>query len=1126
MATLLPFIIEKEDKLELNDEVLDKIKNSQNPRFILSYGDTRQGKSTTLNQLIRDNKKSLKFMNSFPFKSFNSAYSITKGCDIYGPIKASELINRHDLNINLENDFDVFFCDTEGLSSLDGIQTKSIPGILTLLEICTISISIVHNTIKMNDVKNICSQIQLSNLIEKNFIKPLVTIYISNIFINDNENENEEDEDEDFEKYIEKYKKSEEFNKNRILNEVNNKYPELNFKNEDFEVIAGGPFQSKKKEPNPDDIEVKLYWNSIHELMSVLFKHKGDDINQEEIIDYINILFGIFSKIDIKNIKDDFNIENFVKNLMINSFEEYSNNKFQEKINKIKEEIKNNFINYIEILKDDNKAKESLNSCLNKNYYNIYNKLIPDKIISFIDTSIEKYRNLIQKQIDEEFDFICNNIISEDNINSLIQNIVSMINNSEFKEDINMDLINQKEKLWDDIYEKNKIILNYFTESKPVVIDNLKERFLSTINSIFQKLLEEKKIWSDFLKDSLLSIEKEINKSYIEMFNKCDYEEDIEKYIEKDDIFYEKIINNLNDTYYKNVSEKRIKEANEEIKNICKEEYNKILNNKLPQWNNLKKEICTRIKEIIDSYLFKIFKGKEFKDEIDPKLGEIGNFKKIIPSNIKENNQIKKSRENEINNILENEVENGVKLFNNQRDKLPLFKEYIENKIKFCTNIIDDKIKKLLTQFHYLEDKIQFNSDSFFYLLSNNQEIYNNCGNKIKEINDKIRELCDKKSKEYDSLVIKQKPEWNKIKSEKIVKIQEICENFEKKIFENVYFKEDVKQFNKYNLQKLINQISDLYKDVDLNKKNEINSKINEYIEKTNDKINAKKNTLANWKMIKTQLIQKSIIEMTNKSKNELGSTNIYNIVRILCQHMESFTQNFYECKTEEKKNEIRIEIRNNAELIAREYINRKEEEERRRREEEERRRREEEEKRRREEEEKRIWREEQQRILTEMQQRIWREEEERRKREEQQRIWREEQQRIWREDQLRILREEEERRRREEERRREEQQRIYEKNYYDTLVRMKNKEIEYNYINENKEKEYLKQLAIQKKKQELAEKANRRKLLNYQLKLKQEQRLKQQEINLRRQYQEKLKEYEKEKERSYDFEEEEEEEG
>ncbi len=296
-------------------------------------------------------------MNSFPFKSKNSLNSITKGCDIYGPIKASELINRHDLNFDLNNDFDVFFCDTEGLSSLDGIERKSIPGILTLLEICTISVSITHHTINSNHVKNICSHIQLSKLIENNIIKPFYVIYISSIFTcNENNNEHEDEEEnekedweEDFEYYKEQYKKSVEIYKSKILNEVNIKNPELDLLYEDFEVVAGGPFQFTKNEPNPNDIPVKLYWDSIHELMTVFFNHKGNDINQEEITDYIYLLFSIFSKLDVKIIKDDFNLENVLKNLITKSFEEYSNNKFQEKIENIKKEIKDNFNEYIEI---------------------------------------------------------------------------------------------------------------------------------------------------------------------------------------------------------------------------------------------------------------------------------------------------------------------------------------------------------------------------------------------------------------------------------------------------------------------------------------------------------------------------------------------------------------------------------------------------------------------------------------------------------------------------------------------------------------------------------------------------------------------------------------------------------
>ena len=751
--------------------------------------------------------------------------------------------------------------------------------------------------------------------------------------------------------------------------------------------------------------------------MSVFFKHKGNDINQEEITDYIKILFGIFSKIDIEKIKDDFNLENLIKTLITKSFEEYSKMKFQEKINKIKEEIKYKLIDYIEILKDDNKAKESLKSCLNKTHSKIYNKLIPDKIIAFLDTSIEKYRNLIRKQIDKEFNSICNNIISKDNINFLIKDIIHMINISEFKEDINMDLINQKEKFWDEIYEKNKIIFNYFKESRPAIVDNLKERFFSIINSILQNLLSQKIMWSEFLKDSLSSIEKYINESYINMFYKCDYEEDIEKYVEKYDIFYEKKIKPIQDKFYKNKSKERVKEAEEKIKNICKEAYNKILNNKLPKWNNIKKDICTRIKEILKSYIFKIFNGKEFKDEINPNLGKKNKFMNIIPLDIKENNLIKKSRENEIINLIENEIENAVKLFNKKRETLPLFKEHTDNIIKFCRKIIDNKIKELLCQFHYFEEKIQYNSDSFFYLLTKNQEIYKNCGKNIKEINDKIRELCDKKSKEYDLLVIQNKPQWNKIKSEKMKKIIEICQNVEKQIFENAYYQEDVKEIDKDNLKKLIKQLPDLYKYVESNKKEEINSLINEYIEKTCEIIHYKKNRLQNWEMIKTQLIQQSIIQMTNKCKSELGSTNLNTVIIILCKHMESFPNFFNKCKTEEKKNEIRAEIKYNAKPIAQEYIYRKEEERRRR----------EEEEKRRIEEEKKIKREveERKRIeafnmkLIEEQNRRWKEVEEYRRKEEQERRRLEYEIGQLRIENERIRREEEERRRRDEEERR-----------------------------------------------------------------------------------------------------------
>ena len=55
MKEPLPFVIEKNNELILNEEVLKIIEQSENPRLLLFYGATRHGKSTTLNQIIRGN---------------------------------------------------------------------------------------------------------------------------------------------------------------------------------------------------------------------------------------------------------------------------------------------------------------------------------------------------------------------------------------------------------------------------------------------------------------------------------------------------------------------------------------------------------------------------------------------------------------------------------------------------------------------------------------------------------------------------------------------------------------------------------------------------------------------------------------------------------------------------------------------------------------------------------------------------------------------------------------------------------------------------------------------------------------------------------------------------------------
>ena len=153
----LPFLIERNGNLDLNDEVIKILEKSTNPRLLLFYGQTRQGKSTTLNQLIRGNVETWKYMNKSPFLSQTSQQSLTIGCDIYGPIKSSEINRRHQINRKIKEDFDIFFCDTEGLFSLNGQSSTLIPGILTLLQVCTFSVIMINNVADTNTVDQIAS---------------------------------------------------------------------------------------------------------------------------------------------------------------------------------------------------------------------------------------------------------------------------------------------------------------------------------------------------------------------------------------------------------------------------------------------------------------------------------------------------------------------------------------------------------------------------------------------------------------------------------------------------------------------------------------------------------------------------------------------------------------------------------------------------------------------------------------------------------------------------------------------------------------------------------------------------------------------------------------------------------
>jgi len=325
----LPFIIENQGKLELNEKVLTIIEKSDNPRLLLFYGATRQGKSTTLNQIIRGNIDTWKYLNKTPFESQTSQKSLTVGCDIFGPIKCSEIKRRHNLNIKLNNDFDIFFCDTEGLFSLNGQSKALIPGILTLLQVCTLSVIMINTVPDINTLSQISSEIQFSKILQqinKDLQSPLVAIYISGYQVDIIKYD-------DFDTCLEIYESEKEQTVDLILENITEKYKTLKLTKKDFKVIPGGPYEHNyDKEPDHNDLKPRLYWHSINEIAKqfIIHSNKTPNYNVNKLISLIRFVFDIFK--NFTDLPENIDLKEVLIVYITKSFEDFSNKEYNTQI--------------------------------------------------------------------------------------------------------------------------------------------------------------------------------------------------------------------------------------------------------------------------------------------------------------------------------------------------------------------------------------------------------------------------------------------------------------------------------------------------------------------------------------------------------------------------------------------------------------------------------------------------------------------------------------------------------------------------------------------------------------------------------------------------------------------------
>jgi len=921
----LPFLIERNGNLDLNDEVIKILEKSINPRLLLFYGQTRQGKSTTLNQLIRGNVETWKYMNKSPFLSQTSQQSLTIGCDIYGPIKSSEINRRHQINRKIKEDFDIFFCDTEGLFSLNGQSSTLIPGILTLLQVCTFSVIMINNVADTNTVDQIASEIQFTKILQqinKDIKSPLVSIYISGYQV-------DIEKLDDFDDCISEYNNNRDQTSDLILSKVNEKYPNLNITKKDYRVIPGGPYEkNNNKEPDHDDLKAKLYWHSIKEIIKEFnkFANETESYSADKLISMIKVVFGIFK--EFKELPKDPNLTNVLKKYLVDNFNKYSLKQFEKINEEIEKDLKNNYGFYYKILLDDNAALEKLNNCIEKNMYEIYTILIPEKIKNFFENAKLKIRNLIELQFEAEFANKCKEILSANYINELIADIKNVINKANFREDIDMNIINNYKKIWEIIDKKYENLFIYFKSKKPKSIEILKNNFNNSLEKIINDLILAKKEWKIYFEEIKETIKQEINNQYLQVFRKIKYQEDFDKLIKTSAQLSKELIDKYNQKYFKNLSEEKKSDSINWIKKVCDSEYNKLKeDNKIkPIWGNINKNIKTRIKEKIINYINNIFQGKKFRNEVDPNLGRNDVIIKEIPKELINSPEITKNKQKELISYLNNEVNNGVILFNKKREELPLLEKVIINTEKLCNEIADKKIKELLSKFYYQEDKLHFNADNFYSLFKKNEKIISLVPPENKELNDLINEISKKKAYEYNNILIPKLPSWNKIKENIKFQLQDVCNNFYREIMGNKTFKEDIK----YDIKNLDNKINslNLFNNIMQNKHNEIKELIYNMKENIKAKIENDSNKLSKWSDQRKSLIQEGYTIMLNKSDFNLGTKDINEIKKILIKEVENTPRFFDAIKNESQKKEIMKELEKKAEEIGKKYLMKKAEEE------------------------------------------------------------------------------------------------------------------------------------------------------------------------------------------------------
>ena len=170
----------------------------------------------------------------------------------------------------------------------------------------------------------------------------------------------------------------------------------------------------------------------------------------------------------------------------------------------------------------------------------------------FMEKVILKLRNSIENQFEKEFEIKCKEILSNDYINNHIIDIKEEINKANFREDIDINIINKSSTIWNSVDKENEKLFQYIKTKKQKNIEMLRNNFNNLIENILRNLMSQKIVWKQFFEEKKTMIEKEINKNYLESFRKVQYQEEFNQLIKTNTQLSNELFEKYNEKYFKN----------------------------------------------------------------------------------------------------------------------------------------------------------------------------------------------------------------------------------------------------------------------------------------------------------------------------------------------------------------------------------------------------------------------------------------------------------------------------------------------------------------------------------------------------------------------------------------------